>query len=755
MRNQLLTFLSVVFFCLPALAGDATDGFTLELTPGLTTAGVIIQLSGDDNSDAVATLQVRPAGGTWQTAHPGVRISGNRLTSALFRLSEDTAYELSVTVSDPDGAPAPQTDVLTTRSVPVLPGGGTEHFVDPAGSDGWPGTQAQPFATIGHALSVAVAGDTVSVGDGVYREALTLNGLDASADPLWIRSHNPGGAVLDGSDQAIWDNPGGSLWQDEGSGIFSTPVTADVGYVSADGGQLYHYESLAELQSASVGVHEGYFWDGILLHVRLTDDSDPDGHQMAVGVRETAFNILYSSGVVIDGFEIRYFGSGTYPKGVYLRSSSDCVVRNNTIHHTMRPVWIRPTDAHRNLVEENSCWETGVVDWPWDAVKGSYHETSAVAINGGTGNVVRNNEIDGLFNGIYVGSFANDWDETESPHTDVHGNHLTRINDDPLEPEGACLQVKFFDNTSEQSLMGISLAPINIGPVWIHHNSFWRTRSSGLKLNNTPVGPMLIYHNTFYTDVADTNCVTTGAAGWSNTILRNNILHGTRYVFEDILGPGSGIDWDYDLLYSTAQPTTFFKWDNIRHHTLAELQAATGQELNGLSVDPRFTDPSNADLTLAAGSPAIDQGLPIPGINDTYNGSAPDLGAFESGPSGTIAATLTCMPPAGTVPFNTTLTVTLTNRLALEHRRAAGRIDIQLGNGQHVGGWRTGYTNLSPAEQFITNWNQAIPALGPVIGDNSFTLLAADVTPPPYNQPPNSPSGDTDSDQCLVTAAAP
>jgi hypothetical protein len=44
-----------------------------------------------------------------------------------------------------------------------------------------------------------------------------------------------------------------------------------------------------------------------------------------------------------------------------------------------------------------------------------------------------------------------------------------------------------------------------------------------------------------------------------------------------------------------------------------------------------FTNPRKRDYTLRAGSPAIDKGEVIPGFVDTYNGSAPDLGAYESG----------------------------------------------------------------------------------------------------------------------------
>jgi hypothetical protein len=90
-----------------------------------------------------------------------------------------------------------------------------------------------------------------------------------------------------------------------------------------------------------------------------------------------------------------------------------------------------------------------------------------------------------------------------------------------------------------------------------------------------------------------------------------------------------------------------------------------------------------------------------------------------------------------------------------ESRRAAARIDMVISNGTPYTNWRAGWTNLSPAEVFATSWNQNLPALGTLVGDNVFTLLAEDVTPAPYNQPPYAPSGDTDSQACTVTGLAP
>ena len=42
-------------------------------------------------------------------------------------------------------------------------------------------------------------------------------------------------------------------------------------------------------------------------------------------------------------------------------------------------------------------------------------------------------------------------------------------------------------------------------------------------------------------------------------------------------------------------------------------------------------DPAAVDFQLRAGSVALDAGIALPGINDGFTGSAPDLGALERG----------------------------------------------------------------------------------------------------------------------------
>jgi len=45
----------------------------------------------------------------------------------------------------------------------------------------------------------------------------------------------------------------------------------------------------------------------------------------------------------------------------------------------------------------------------------------------------------------------------------------------------------------------------------------------------------------------------------------------------------------------------------------------------------KFTDTANHDYSLQAGSPAIDKGVVVPGITESFQGAAPDLGAYEFG----------------------------------------------------------------------------------------------------------------------------
>ncbi len=130
------------------------------------------------------------------------------------------------------------------------------------------------------------------------------------------------------------------------------------------------------------------------------------------------------------------------------------------------------------------------------------------------------------------------------------------------------------------------------------------------------------------------------------------------------------------------------------------------------------------------------------------------LGGVACG-SSLVGASLVCVPEAGTVPFTTQLTIVLDNLNSGMTRRIAGHIDVTVAAGTHYTNWRSGYSNIEAGGNYTTAFPVTLPAVGTLIGDNHFVLEVEDVTPPPYNQPPFSPAGDTDTGSCTVTASGP
>ncbi len=190
-----------------------------------------------------------------------------------------------------------------------------------------------------------------------------------------------------------------------------------------------------------------------------------------------------------------------------------------------------------------------------------------------------------------------------------------------------------------------------------------------------------------------------------------------------------------------------------------------------IDADPIFVTGPDGDCYLsqvAAGqltdSPCVNTGNPfspmIVGTTRTdciCDEDRVDMGYHYAIPDtlvDTVTAELSCVPDSGVLPLSTQFSVTLGN--LVEHERTvAGRIDLTTAGGATYQSWRAGFTNLGPSETFVTSWMQTLPALGSLVGANVFELYAEDVTPPPYNQPPYPPAGDTDTSTVTVTAMTP
>jgi hypothetical protein len=242
---------------------------------------------------------------------------------------------------------------------------------------------------------------------------------------------------------------------------------------------------------------------------------------------------------------------------------------------------------------------------------------------------VRSNTIRGTFDGIGASEGAEG--ENTAADFDIHDNLLASIGDDAIESDViSAINVRIWSNRFEDVFVGVSIAPIDQGPEYILYNTIVEYERSGFKLSGGSTGQALICQNTV-TSSRSPSAAVHPSGPYSNLHFRNNILVGRNRpcVNDDAGESDENNDFDGDLIF--AYDPTLFRWKNTNYSNLAALRAATGFEVNGRSGDPMFAGPEEGDYTLLPGSPAIDGGLRLPGINDVYAGQAPDMGAHEFG----------------------------------------------------------------------------------------------------------------------------
>jgi hypothetical protein len=593
-----------------ARAASSLESATVQATPTFETAGIRVMTTGDDNADAAGTVQYRVAGQSeWLPAHPLIRIAPNRLASLLFNLKEGTDYDVAVTLTDPDGGGTATKTAFSTRTTPRSSSVGRKIYVTPSDS-------------IAVALRDAKPGDTIFLRPGTYSERVIHTTTSGTPDaPITIRPTGPGVRIM-GNIAALEDPHTTPLWKRESDGLYSTSVPGVTNYVATDGVRLYNYTSREALVS---GPRPGWWQDGsFTIFAKLAGDASPDSVPVQVTQVQEPFLFEGVHDIILDGLDIGYFGAA-FGHGVYIRNSSNITVRNCRIHHIPLPVLIKG-NSNNNLIENNHIYDTGLDDWPWTEVKSTSMDNSGVVVvDGGSANVVRGNNVHGMFNGVVTFSGTGD----NVGDSDVYYNWIHNIGDDGLEPEPGNVNFRAWCNTVYTAQNTVSLAPIQSGPVWLLYNVLGDFKEAGLKVSNDSAGVVRAYHNTIVTTRPGTN----GMSPWTpyaNIVLRNNILMSTLNVIEDYYADAArGVSFDGDLLYTTA-PGRFLKWKNVRYPDIAALSAATGQETHGISANPEFVSAKDGDFRISPASPARHKAIVIPGIND-FLGFAPDIGAYQMG----------------------------------------------------------------------------------------------------------------------------
>lgn len=239
--------------------------------------------------------------------------------------------------------------------VPVVPAAGvlpTTWYVDPAGDDANPGTAAEPFATIGQAIGVAMSGDTIELAAGTYSDEVfplvvteSLAFVGAGADETTVTPSEPA-----------------RLFEVTSASAAGPVSFAGIAFVgggdpdNAPGGAFYCAGSEVDFQDCTFSANSGFIGGAIFAggaYLSITDSlfsyngdetSDTPFGGAAVEDRETmAGGAIYAveSLLEITGSEFSDNGALAEAPAV-LAASCEALVEDTVFNHNQVTQWLSP-----------------------------------------------------------------------------------------------------------------------------------------------------------------------------------------------------------------------------------------------------------------------------------------------------------------------------------------------------------------------------------------------------------------------------
>ena len=240
----------------------------------------------------------------------------------------------------------------------------------------------------------------------------------------------------------------------------------------------------------------------------------------------------------------------------------------------------------------------------------------------GGGVVIRNNCLKYAFNFLE----AQATNLNNNINAEIYGNYIDHVMDNAIEPEQNVFNMHVYHNVFNQIHAGLlSIDTVEGGPIYFYGNVGYHNLSdppydtlsaegrifkmvsgSGRYLDE----PLHCYHNSW-----DYKCLTQESNRMNHHVHHfNNIGNYTNGY--------SLIGWQFDEL------DNIFDYDCSNKPWPSSI-LDNNQEQHGIVADPKFRDSAAGDFRLQSDSLCIDAGKVIPGFTQSYEGSAPDMGAYE------------------------------------------------------------------------------------------------------------------------------
>jgi hypothetical protein len=477
---------------------------------------------------------------------------------------------VTVTAVAPDGTTATATITLLAQA-PT----GTTYYVAPTGSDTNPGTITAPFATLQHASTIAVAGDTVLARAGVYNALFTpTHSGNTTAGPITFASYPGELATLDGTGLAVPNGQNGLI------------TAQNVNDVIIEGFEVRNYTT-SSIKYVPVGIY-----------VTGADTGVQIVNNHVHNITTTAATTPAKCGS--NALGMAFYGSKA-PASI-----NGLVIAGNEVDHLM-----------------TGCSESISIDGNVDGyavLSNLVHDNNNIGIDSiGYEKVSPNPAYDMARNGEIRGNTVYNITSYGNPD---YGNQYAA---DGLYVDGGT-QIVLEQNTVYATDLGIELASEHkkhtTSYVTARNNLVFDNNSNGISIGG--YGPIrggsdhvTIVNNTLYNN--DTK--QTGSGEFqiqyyaTNNIFQNNIVYaGSQGLFV------------HSYTKSEADPAVLnnniyfgaigavkaaFEWNKKNVAGFTAYRSYSGQDAQSQFIDPLFVDAAALDLNIQATSPALDAGLDL------------------------------------------------------------------------------------------------------------------------------------------------
>lgn len=559
----------------------------------------------------------------------------------------------------------------------LLPASARDIFVAPSGDDSAAGSAEAPLRTIAHAASLAQPGDTVQIRAGLYREGGIQPVSGTEGAPITFTAYQQENVIISAADpvtgwtpfrDGIWqakvdweagrDGTGNTLFYN-GELTFPARQGAERDPLRLDNwGKIERYR----LKSESVRLDDlkGWgddFWNGAQIRLHRNDWTI-DNATIADYDSDTGLVTFADPlGVISQKHELGYFISGTIKAlDKPLEWFRD---REQGVLYFMPPAGVDPNEADITFRRRDYAFD--LRDRDHITVRGLTLRGCSIATNGatdhniyekchlyaydehnygrfflaGSHNIFRDNEVSHAWGGAItvngtdhqiVNNYFHDIGYSgtarvlnmDGAHHLVSYNTISKIARSFLDgfpyqsefsynlfEDGANLSwdTGFFDGDSGRG---------NGGGCIIHHNVFRDSQAIGIYCAIYAGNDLVVHHNIAY-----------NIGPMMVRVGRYNFL---KYYHNTFIGnpPTGNVD-----SAATALDSDY----NNNLQTTTDQVASIGVNFRGNHnyVPADFVNYAENDFRLADGSAAVDAGIVLPGVNDTFTGKAPDAGALEHG----------------------------------------------------------------------------------------------------------------------------